>query len=88
MLLLLIPAIPLMGALILYLTKTSGRKIGDSPAETTTKTRVPLIVSTAVLILSVVLLKDVLKGTTLIYEIPFSGPFRPSFRADPLSAIL
>ena len=87
MLLLLIPAIPLMGALILYLTKTSGRKIGDSPAETTTKTRVPLIVSTAVLILSVVLLKDVLKGTTLIYEIPFSGPFRPSFRADPLSAI-
>ncbi len=74
MLLVMIPAIPLIGALVLFFTRNRSIKI-------------PFITSTIVLALGVLGLKSVFGGTPLTYRIPLYGPFVPTFRVDPLSAI-
>lgn len=63
-----------MGALILFFTRD--RSIN-----------MPLIISAIVLILASLGLGSVFKGVPLTYQISISGPFAPTFHADPLSVI-
>ncbi|NLA27945.1 MAG: monovalent cation/H+ antiporter subunit D family protein, partial [Firmicutes bacterium] len=74
MLLVILTIIPLMGALILFFTRD--RSIN-----------MPLIISAIVLILTSLGLGSVFKGVPLTYQISISGPFAPTFHADPLSVI-
>jgi hydrogenase-4 component B len=74
MLLVMIPVIPLIGALVLSLMRDRYNKI-------------PFVTSTIVLVLGGFGLKSVFGGMPLTYRIPLSGPFVPTFHADPLSAI-
>lgn len=74
MLLVMLMAIPLIGALILLFMKNQSRKT-------------PFIFSLAVFLLAIFGLKDVFGGTPLNYSIAMSGPFVMTFHADALSAI-
>lgn len=67
-------ATPLIGALVLFLTRDKSIKI-------------PFVVSLIVFLLGIFGLKDVFGGIPLIYEVPMSGPFIMRFQADALSAI-
>ncbi|NLM76423.1 MAG: proton-conducting membrane transporter [Clostridiaceae bacterium] len=75
MLLAIIPVVPLIGALILFLKRDNGF------------INIPFVTSGAALILSVFALKNVSGGTILYFKFPVNGPFVPSFRADLLSAV-
>lgn len=74
MLLVILMAIPLLGALILLFTR-------DKPI------KIPFICSLAVFLLGTFGLKGVFKGIPLTYEIGMSGPLNLSLQADSLSAI-
>lgn len=74
MLLVMLPAIPLIGALILLSLR--GKSIN-----------MPLIVSSIVLVLASFGLGGAFGGMPLTYKLSLSGPFVPTFQADPLSAI-
>lgn len=74
MLLVILPAIPLIGALALLLIR--GKSVN-----------MPLITSLIVLVLAGVGLSSVFGGMPLAYRLPLAGPFVPTFQADPLSAI-
>lgn len=74
MLLVILMAIPLLGALILLFTR-------DKPI------KIPFICSLAVLLLGIFGLKGVFGGIPLTYEIGMSGPLNLSLQADSLSAI-
>jgi hydrogenase-4 component B len=68
--------IPLIGALLTALA-------GERFARWT-----PVLTSGTLLFMGTKILKGTLKGTTLFYRVPLSGPFTPSLQADFLSAIL
>jgi len=74
MLLLILMATPLIGALILLFTRDKSKKI-------------PFVISLIVLILGIFGLKGVFGGMALTYDISMSGPFILTFHADALSAI-
>ena len=74
MLLLILLAIPLLGALALFLT-------GDKPIN------IPFMTSLIVLLLGIFGLKGVFQGEALTYAIGVSGPFIMKFNADALSVI-
>lgn len=74
MLLVIFIAIPLIGALVFFLMRN--RSINT-----------PFITSAILLVLGSFGLKSVFEGRPLTYRLPFSGPFVPTFQADPLSAI-
>ena len=74
MLLMLLMAIPLIGVIISLFIRS--RSIN-----------MPLIASGIVLVLGGFGLKNVFEGVPLSCKIPLSGPFLPSFRVAPLSAI-
>ena len=74
MLLLILLAIPLLGALALFLT-------GDKPIN------IPFMTSLIVLLLAIFGLKGVFQGEALTYAIGMSGPFIMKFNADALSVI-
>lgn len=76
MLLVMLPALPLAGALCVLLKRGRGRGIN-----------IPLLISAIVLILGVCGLSSVLGGTPIDYEIPLPGPYTPAFHADSLSVI-
>lgn len=76
MLLVIFLAIPLIGAIFLFLIRKRLRIVN-----------IPFIASALVLALASFGLKNVFDGTSVICRIPVSGPFVPTFRADPLSAI-
>ena len=76
MLLVIILAIPLIGAIFLFLIRKRLRIVN-----------IPFIASTLVLVLASFGLKNVFDGTSIICRIPVYGPFEPTFRADSLSAI-
>ena len=73
-LLLMLVAIPLIGALILIFTRNKSINIA-------------LITSLTVLLVGVFGLKDVFRGISLNYNIKMAGPFVLSLQADALSAI-
>ena len=75
MLLAFIPVVPLIGALFSFF-KRDNRFIN-----------IPFVTSIATLVLSIFGLKCVFGGMTLYYKFPLIGPFAPTFRVDPLSAI-
>lgn len=74
MLLVMLIAIPLVGGLAAVFMRAK-------------PTKIPLIVTSIVLLLGLFGLKGVFDGTTLIYKIPMSGPYMITFQADALSAI-
>ncbi len=74
MVLVILMAIPLIGALILLFTRDKSIKI-------------PFVFSLIVLVLGIFGLKDVFSGLPLTYELAMSGPFILNFHADALSAI-
>lgn len=74
MLLMILLVIPLIGAFILLFI---GKK----------SINIPFITSFIVLLLASFGLKGVFGGEALTYEISLSGPFIPTFNADPLSVI-
>lgn len=74
MLLLILLAIPLIGAIILLFMRKKSINI-------------PLIASSIVLLLASFGLKGVFQGEVIAYKIPLSGPFMPNFRVDSLSVI-
>ena len=74
MLLVILMAIPFIGALIQLFTRDKSIKI-------------PFVFSLIVLVLGIFGLKDVFGGIPLTYEIAMSGPFILKFHADALSAI-
>ena len=74
MLLVMLPVIPLAGALCVLLKRGRGINI-------------PLLISAIVLILGVCGLSSVLGGTPIDYEIPLPGPYAPAFHADSLSLL-
>ena len=74
MLLVILMAIPLLGALLLFLMRDKSINI-------------PFITSSIVLLLAIFGLKEVFQGQTLTYAIGMSGPFIMKFNADSLSAI-
>ena len=74
MLLLILMVIPLIGALALLITRDKSIKI-------------PFVINLTVLILGGFLLKSVIGGIPLTYEMAMAGPFILTFRADTLSAI-
>ncbi len=74
MLLVILTIIPLIGALVLFFTWNKSINI-------------PFITSAVVLVLGSLGLKGVFGGMPLTYRIPLSGPFVPTFHADPLSTI-
>ena len=74
MLLILFPIIPLLG--ILALRGIRGKSLN-----------IPFAVASLTLVLGQQVLRDVLGGDPIIYRLPFSGPYVPTFRADALSAI-
>ncbi len=74
MLLVILVAIPLIGAIILFLMRKKSINI-------------PFIISSIVLLLSIFGLKGVFNGEILNYKIPLYGPFVPSFHADSVSVI-
>ncbi len=74
MILVILMAIPLIGALILLFTRDKSIKI-------------PFVFSLIVLVLGIFGLKDVFSGLPLTYELAMSGPFILNFHADALSAI-
>ncbi len=74
MLLIILIAIPLIGALILLFTQDKSIKI-------------PFAISLTILLLGIFGLKGVLGGRALDYEIAMSGPFTLAFHADALSVI-
>lgn len=74
MLLMILLVIPLIGAFILLFM---GKK----------SINIPFITSFIVLLLASFGLKGVFGGEALTYEISLSGPFIPTFNADPLSVI-
>lgn len=76
MLLVIIPAIPLVGALLLLLMKKRLRIVN-----------IPFIFSALVLVLGSLGLKSVFEGTSVTYKIPLPAPFTPTFHADSLSVI-
>lgn len=74
MLLVILLAIPLLGAFVLLFMRDRSINI-------------PFITSSIVLLFASFGLRSVFGGEALSYTIPFSGPFMPSFNADPLSVI-
>ena len=74
MLLVMLMATPLIGALLLFLTR-------DKPM------KIPFVISLTVLLLAVLGLKDIFGGSLLTYKIGMAGPLVVTFRADALSAI-
>lgn len=74
MVLILLPAIPLVG--VIAFLSIRGKDIN-----------MPLIVSSIILVLGSWGLRGVFTGMPVTYQIPLPGPFTPSFRADALSAI-
>lgn len=74
MLLLLITLIPLVGALAMLLFRNRSINI-------------PLLTSAIVLLMSCLGLRSVFGGGPIYFSLPLAGPFVPTFRADPLSAI-
>jgi hydrogenase-4 component B len=74
MLLLLITAVPLMGALVVLFQRNKHINI-------------PLLSSAIVLVMSYIGLEGVFGGESVFYKMPLEGPFAPSFKADPLTAI-
>lgn len=74
MLLVILPAIPLLGVLVLL-------GMGDRGIN------IPFIASSGILLLGSWGLRDVFGGMVLNYRLPLSGPYSPSFQADALSAI-
>lgn len=76
MLLVIIPAIPFIGALVLLLAGKRTRIIN-----------IPFIASLLVLILGGFGLRNISGGGSLTFMIPFSGPFAPVFHMDNLSAV-
>ncbi len=74
MLLVALVVVPLIGAFAVVFRR--GRSIN-----------LPLIFSAIVLIMGIFGLKNVFEGAPLTYSLPLSGPFVPTFRADPLSVI-
>ncbi|NMB11348.1 MAG: NADH dehydrogenase [Firmicutes bacterium] len=74
MLLIVLPAIPLVG--VIALLGMRGKDIN-----------MPLIISSIILLLGSWGLKDVFWGGPLTYRLSLSGPYAPTFRADALSAI-
>ena len=77
MLLIILPAIPFLGAIILLSMRGRGVKILN----------MPFFAGLLVLLLGGWGLKDVFGGVPLAYEIPVSGPYAPTFHADALSAV-
>ncbi len=77
MLLIILPAIPLLGALILLSMRGRGVKMLN----------MPFTAGLLVLLLGGWGLKDVFGGMPLAYKIPVSGPYVPTFHADALSAV-
>lgn len=73
MLLILIPMVPLFGALALYFVRDRFK-------------RFPLIIYGFTLVLACVLLKNTLTGPPQTLRLSLKGPFEPVFYADPLSA--
>lgn len=71
-----IPAVPLLGALVLLL---AGKRIRIA--------NIPFTASLLVLILGGFGLRNVLAGGSLTIRIPFSGPFAPVFHIDHVSAV-
>lgn len=74
MLLIMLMAIPLIGALVVAFME-------DKPTKT------PFVFSLIVLLLGLFGLKSVFKAMPLTYKIPMSGPYVMTFQADALSAI-
>lgn len=74
MLLALMVIIPLIGALVYFFTRDRSINI-------------PAITSAILLVVGRLGLKSVFGGRPLTYMVPLSGPFAPTFHADPLSAI-
>lgn len=76
MLLIAIPAVPLVGALVLLL---AGKRIRI--------VNIPFITSLVVLVMGCFGLRNALNGITQSFQIPVSGPFAPTFQMDLISAI-
>ena len=74
MLYIILPVIPFIGALFLFIKK-------DRPKN------VSLIVSALILILSGIGLKNIFEGNPFPLKIPLAGPFSPAFQIDHLSAV-
>ncbi len=74
MLLVMLMAIPLIGILVVLITRNKSSKI-------------PFIFTLALFLSGVFVLKDVFGGMSLTYELPMMGPFVMTFQADALSAI-
>ena len=71
-----IPAVPLLGALVLLL---AGKRIRI--------VNIPFTASLLVLILGGFGLRNVLAGGSLTFRLPFFGPFAPVFHIDPVSSV-
>lgn len=82
MLLTSILAVPIIGVMALVLSQLLFARFKTFPALISSFT------SAVVFVLSTVLLKTVLSGAPVRCNIPLSGPFKPSFYADPLSATM
>jgi len=88
MLLLIILAVPLVGAIVLLLARDRSSKEHSQELRTKTKLlNIPSIASAIILVLGGFGLKSVFSGVPLNYRIDISGPFAPTFHADSLSAI-
>ena len=74
MLLVMLPVIPLAGALCVLFKRGRGINI-------------PLLISSVVLILGICGLSSVFGGTPIDHGIPLPGPYAPAFHADSLSVI-
>lgn len=74
--------VALGGIMALLLTQLFFARFKNLPAILSALT------SAVVFVLGSVLLKTVLSGPPISYAIPLSGPFQPSFYADPLSATM
>lgn len=74
MFLVILAIIPLIGTLVWFVMRNKS-------------INVPLITSAVVLVAGGLGLKGVFAGVPLTHRLPLSGPFAPTFRADPLSAI-
>ncbi|NLC52653.1 MAG: hypothetical protein GX770_01625 [Firmicutes bacterium] len=74
MLLTILPIVPLVGAFCLFLKR--GRAVN-----------IPIITSTILLIFGGCGLRSVFAGRSIAFRLPLSGPYRPSFHADALTAL-
>ena len=74
MLLVILPAIPLIGGLFVLFKRSRAINI-------------PLVTSAIVFVLGGFGLRNVFEGRPLNFRIPLSGPYTPTFHADSLSAI-